>query len=142
MALLGLGISVDQALSWPRLWSIVLGLLIFFELRRSLRPLQQADWIAAALALAGLGLAAISLVGTNWSQVRFVDLPWLYDRLPTLVRGLPDSGVQSASDLFNPRWVGITMGVLAPAFLPLPGASGPGCALARWFSWWTPGRCC
>ncbi|MBN2148906.1 MAG: O-antigen ligase family protein [Anaerolineales bacterium] len=119
MALLGLGISVDQALSWPRLWSIVLGALIFFELRRSLRPSQQAAWIVIALALAGLGMAGISLVGTDWDNVRFVDLPWLYDQLPTLVRGLPGSGVQSTSDLFNPRWVGITMGVLAPCFLPL-----------------------
>jgi len=119
MALLGLGISVDQALSWPRLWSIVLGVLIFFELRRSLRPQQQVTWIVLALALAGLGLAGISLVGTDWNNVRFIDLPWLYNHLPTLVRGLPGSGVQSASDLFNPRWVGITMGVLAPCFLPL-----------------------
>jgi putative inorganic carbon (hco3(-)) transporter len=48
------------------------------------------------------------------------DLPWLYDRLPTLVRGLPDSGaLQNASDLFGPRWVGITMGVLAPIYLPM-----------------------
>ena len=120
MALLGYGISIDRTLSWPRLSSIILGLLIFFELRRSLRPRAWSTWIAVCLALIGIALALISLVGTDWDQVRMVDLPWLYHRLPTLVRGLPDSGALSnATDLFGPRWVGIIMGVMAPVFLPM-----------------------
>lgn len=121
MALLGLAVSVDRSMSWPRFWSLVLGLLVFYTLRFSINPNSpsSAVWITVALAMAGLGLAGISLAGTDWHEVRFFDLPWLYERLPSLIRGLPGSGVPRASDLFNPRWVGITMGVLAPVFFAL-----------------------
>ena len=119
MALVGLLISVERALSWPRWWALVFGLLVFAVLRSSLDLRKHTGWVAAGLALLGLGLAGVSLVGTDWSMVRLVDIPWLYDRLPTLVRSLPGSGVSPASDLFNPRWVGITMGALGPALLPL-----------------------
>jgi putative inorganic carbon (hco3(-)) transporter len=119
MALLGLLISLDRSLSWPRFWSLLYGLIVFATLRRCLDPTRQAVWIAALLALAGLGLIGISLLGTDWSLVRLLDLPWLYDPLPTLIHGLPGSGVPRASDLFNPRWVGISLGLLAPVYLAL-----------------------
>lgn len=121
MALLGLFISIQPELSWPRWWSLLYGLLVFAVLRSALELELDAAWIAAGLALLGLGLAAVSLVGTDWSNLRFFELPGLYERLPALLRGLPGSGIQQpgSSDLFNPRWVGITMGVLAPAYLPL-----------------------
>ncbi len=121
MALLGLFISIEPELSWPRWWSLLYGLLVFAVLRSALELERDAAWIAAGLALLGLGLAAVSLVGTDWSNLRFFELPGLYERLPALLRGLPGSGIQQpgSSDLFNPRWVGITMGVLAPAYLPL-----------------------
>jgi putative inorganic carbon (HCO3(-)) transporter len=121
MALLGLLISLDRSLSWSRFWSLLYGLIVFATLRRCLDPTRQTGWIAAFLSLAGLGLAGVSLLGTDWSQVRLLDLPWLYDHLPALIRGLPGSGVPRASDLFNPRWVGISLGLLAPVYLALLG---------------------
>lgn len=121
MALVGLGISIVPELSLPRMGALMYGLLVFATLRSALELRRQAKWIAAGLALLGLGLAAVSLLGTNWDMVRMLDLPWLYERLPSLIRGLPGSGVDQASDLFNPRWVGMTMAILAPACLPLLG---------------------
>lgn len=122
MALLGLAISADRSLSWPRFWSLLYGLLVFAALRRSLDAGRDAPWIAAALALGGLGLAVIGPLGADWSQVRLFDLPWLYDRLPTLLPGLPGSGVPRSSELINPRWLGISLGVLAPVYLALLGS--------------------
>jgi putative inorganic carbon (HCO3(-)) transporter len=126
MALVGLTVSVDRSLSWPRFWSLVLGVLIFYGIRFSIQrdSPSSATWITVVLAVAGLGLAGVSLIGTDWSELRFFNLPWLYDRLPALIRGLPGSGVPRNSDLFNPRWVGITMGVLAPVYLALLGWGG------------------
>jgi putative inorganic carbon (HCO3(-)) transporter len=121
MALLGMAITIQPELSWPRWWSLLYGWVVFAVLRQALALERDAAWIASGLALLGLGLAAVSLVGTDWSNLRFFELPGLYERLPNLLRGLPGSGIQQpgSSDLFNPRWVGITMGVLAPVYLPL-----------------------
>jgi hypothetical protein len=65
MALVGYGISIERALSWPRLCSILLGLIIFVELRRALHPRQWTTWIALGLIVVGLGMAGVSLVGTD-----------------------------------------------------------------------------
>lgn len=119
LAGMGYAISIVPELSWSRLWSLVFGLLVYYAFAnwtRDTRRLRQALWLLGLLTLAICGL---SLVGTDWDKVRMVDLPWLYDRLPTLLRGLPGSGVEAGGELFNPRWVGITLGFLAPLFLAL-----------------------
>jgi putative inorganic carbon (HCO3(-)) transporter len=117
MALVGYWISVEPALSRARFWNILLDLAVFFGLANGLRPVKQLRWIAGGLAVVTLGVGVLSLVGTDWESTRFFDIPWLYERLPALIRGLPNSGVAATSDLINPRWVGILMGVLVPALL-------------------------
>jgi putative inorganic carbon (hco3(-)) transporter len=119
MALVGYAISINRGMSWPRLCSILLGLILFIELRRALHRHQWNSWIALGLILVSLGMTGVSLVGTNWDQVRLFDLPWLYNRLPTLIRGLPHSRAFTNQDLVGPRMVGITMGIMAPALLPM-----------------------
>ena len=119
MALLGFLISIDRSLSFPRLWGIFLGLIIFLILRRSLYQSLQTSKIAIGLSILGLGMAGVGLLGTNWNQVRLFDFPALYDSIPTLIRGLPNSREFFNQDLIGPRMVGITMGILAPVFLPM-----------------------
>lgn len=119
MALLGYAISIDQSLSLPRLWGIFLGLIVFFILRNAISAKFQSEWMALALVLLGLGMAGIGLLGTDWGQVRLFDLPGLYQHLPTLIRGLPHSNVFRNDDLIGPRMIGITMGIIAPVFLPM-----------------------
>jgi hypothetical protein len=68
------------------------------------------------LALLVLGVGILGLVGTDWSMTRLVPLPWLYDRFPTLVWGLPGSSVPLIGQI-NPRVLGIVMGTLAPVFI-------------------------
>ncbi len=118
MAVVGYCISVDPGLSKARLWNIVLDLAVFFGLANGLRPARQLRWVVGGLVAGALGVGALSLLGTDWDMVRFFDIPWLYERLPTLIRGLPGSGIAMGdNDLINPRWVGITMGVLVPVLL-------------------------
>ena len=119
MALLGYAISIDQSLSLPRLWGIFLGLIVFFVLRNAISSKFQSEWMALALVFLGLGMAGIGLLGTDWGQVRLFDLPGLYQHLPTLIRGLPHSNLFRNDDLIGPRMVGITMGIMAPVFLPM-----------------------
>lgn len=119
MALVGYSISVEPALSQTRLWSLILGIVVFYGLVNTLRS-EKHIWIASSfLAFLTVGIAGISLLGTDWQQTRLIEASWIYDRLPTLIRGLPNSGVPRASDLIQPRFVGITMGVLVAVFLAL-----------------------
>lgn len=118
MAMVGFWISVDLAMSKARFWNIVLDLAVFYGLANSLRPDRQISRIVGGLIAVTLGVVILSFLGTDWNLVRIFDIPWLYERMPTLIRGLPNSGVPVASsDLINPRWVGITMGVLVPVLL-------------------------
>jgi putative inorganic carbon (HCO3(-)) transporter len=124
MAVVGYCISVDPGLSRARLWNILLDLAVFFGLANGLRAVgegkqarRRVDWMAGGVVAVALGVMGLSLVGTDWNSVRFIDIPWLYERLPSLIRGLPNSGVAATSDLINPRWVGITMGVMVPVLV-------------------------
>lgn len=119
MALVGYSISIAPALSETRLWSLILGVAIFYGTANSFSSEKQTWAATVILAVLMLGIAGISLLGTDWQQTRLVEAPWIYDRLPSLIRGLPNSGVPRASDLIQPRFVGITMGVFVAFFLAL-----------------------
>jgi putative inorganic carbon (HCO3(-)) transporter len=119
MAAVGFWISADPDMSRAKFWGIVLQVALFYGVANGLRTAKGLLWMAGLLLMVTLGAALLSLVGTDWASVRLIDLPWLYDRLPNLVRGLPGSGVPVATDLFNPRHVGATMAMLLPVALAL-----------------------
>lgn len=118
MAGIGYSISLEPAVSAPRFWSILLGVLFFYGfvnwLSYAPARLRQAAFLLGLLTLA---ILVASLVGTDWHNAHMLAVPWLYDHLPTWLRNLPTSGRQAGNELFNPRWVGITLAFLAPVFL-------------------------
>jgi O-antigen ligase len=114
MALVGFWISADPAMSWAKFWGIVLEVALFYGVANGLHTAKAVRWMAGLLLATTVCAALVSLVGTDWSSVRLIDLAWLYDRLPNLIAGLPGSGVPVASELFNPRHVGATMAMLLP----------------------------
>ena len=116
MAGLGCFISVDPAMSQARFWSLVLGAALFYGFANLTGIQSRASAMIVLLALLVLGVGILGLVGTDWSMTRLVPLPWLYDRFPTLVWGLPGSSVPLIGQI-NPRVLGIVMGTLAPVFI-------------------------
>lgn len=114
MAIVGYMVSIDQALSAPKLWGILFQAAVFFGALNGLHSKRDFNYLADALVLMTLGLALVSLLGTNWQVVRLVDLNGIYDRIPTLVQSIPDSGLSPGQELFHPRQVGATMGMLLP----------------------------
>lgn len=115
----GLAVSVDPALSQSKVWGMVLGFVVFYAVANGLRGEAQIVRGGQVLGLLALALAIASFLGTDWSNVRLVSIPAIYDNLPTLIRGLPGSGVPRTSDLFHPRQVGAMMGLLLPVFVAL-----------------------
>jgi len=102
MACLGYLISLDPAISQARFWSLVLGIAFLYAFANLPGPQQRVRSLVLFQGLLIIGIAAISLVGTDWEAVRLFPLPWLYGRIPSLVRGLPGfcscwSGVAAGS---------------------------------------------
>lgn len=114
MALIGYFISIDRQLSEPKLWGIFLQAVLFFSVLNGLHNRRDIDWLTWGIVALTAGTALASLVGTQWDIVRLASFPGIYDRLPQLIRGLPDSGLSPAQDLFHPREVGAAMGMLLP----------------------------
>ncbi len=106
----GLAVSVDLSLSLVRFWSILLGIFLFYGLFNGLGTERACRVVGNWAVAAGLGLALLALLGTDWGSVRLLDLPF-YRLIPELVRDPLDS------DLFNPRVMGMALAVLLP--LPL-----------------------
>ncbi|MCL5958988.1 MAG: O-antigen ligase family protein [Chloroflexi bacterium] len=116
MSLVGYAVSADAAMSGAKVWGMVLQAAVFYGMVNGVRTQRGILRAAGALLVATIALAVVSLVGADWSAVRLVNLPVVYDHLPRLIQNIPGSGVPRTSELFNPREVGATMGLL----LPLP----------------------
>lgn len=117
LTVIAYSIAVDQAMSWAKLWGIVLQAAIFWGLANGLRSRQAVRQVGLAMAGLTLLVASLSLVGTDWDSVRLLNLPQVYERLPRLPLTLPGSGVPRLSDFFHPRQVGGTMAFLLPPLL-------------------------
>lgn len=115
--LVAYSVSPLPALSASKLWGILVGLAAYVSVVNWVESGARARIVGWALAALGAGIAALALVGTDWEAAQLVGLPWLYDHLPRVVRGIPGSGLPSASEFFNPREVGGTLALLLP--LPL-----------------------
>lgn len=114
MALIGFFVSIDSQLSEPKLWGIFLQTILFFSVLNGLHERGDVQWLAVGIVLLTAVTIVLSLVGTDWATVRLIDLPQLYDRLPQLLQGVPDSGLSPGQELFSPREVGATIGMLLP----------------------------
>jgi len=114
MALIGYVVSVDRQLSEPKLWGIFLQTILYFSVLNGLHHRRDIHIMAMGMVGLTIAVAILGLIGTDWNIVRLAQFPQLYDRLPQLIRNLPDSGLSPGQDLFHPREVGATMGMLLP----------------------------
>lgn len=116
---IGYVVSLDRTLSEPRFWSLVLGLMFFISFSQGLRTPRQLHAVMLGVALLTLVVACLSLLGADWHSDRLINLFGWYDKLPAYRVGLPNSGLPGTSELFNPRAVGMTMGLIAPLLAAL-----------------------
>src|SRR5205814_1186746 len=113
----GSTVSSQPAASASKAWGVVLGVCCYYALANGSVQTGQIRRLADGLVAAGVAIGLAGLVGTDWSAARIVALPWLdplYDGLPSVIRGLPGSGLPTANDLFNPREIGGTLALVLP----------------------------
>lgn len=114
MVAVSAAISLDPALSLPKVTGVVLGVAAYYGLAARLEGPREI-WLAAAFVVAvGCGVATISLLGTNWFQ-KIPVLGPLAERLPVAIRGLPGS----PPDGFHPNQVAGALIWMLPLLLAL-----------------------
>jgi len=89
MVLVSLFVTFDPALSLGKVTGILFGVAIYYAIvglvSEAGKPIK---WVLIAYSAAGLLLALVGLLGTDWSS-KFNFLASLQTRLPTFLKGLP-----------------------------------------------------
>ena len=88
---LSLAISVDMDLSLPKAYGLVLGIAMAVLIVLFIRRPGRVRVAIFALCLLGIGVAALGLLGTDWSAEKFLPLPQVYSKLPQILPEVPRS---------------------------------------------------
>jgi O-antigen ligase len=91
MLLVSLYVSVDWSLSLPKVYSLILGIAIFYAVVNAICTIRRVELTVAALVLLSAAVAMLGLVGTDWVNGKLFSLPQVYEHLPRLVRGVTRS---------------------------------------------------
>ncbi|MBN1953646.1 MAG: O-antigen ligase family protein [Anaerolineae bacterium] len=113
----GMAVAVDRTLSWARFWYVLLGLALYYGLVNGLPTRRRCIAMGDLIVVGGMGVALLALVGTDWSQVRLLDLE-VYQIFPAWIRN-PNWGgfVPTRGSQFNPRAISMGLAMLFPLAL-------------------------
>jgi putative inorganic carbon (HCO3(-)) transporter len=114
MACVGSAISVDWSLTQPKLFGLVFGLAAFWGTRQSLSLIEPVGTTIGAvlLALQGVAIALLGLLGTQWTVGRLPVLNAVYARLPRLISEV--QGSSSTTSGLHPAELGGILLILWP----------------------------
>lgn len=82
MVPVGVAVSADAQRSLLKLYGIALGAAVLYGIVNQVKRPAQAAWVGFGMALVGLPVSVLALMGTAWPKVKLFDLPWAYGRLP------------------------------------------------------------
>lgn len=113
-AVLGTIVAPQPAQSLTRLSSILIGFFLFVAAANHRWSRRQIAGAGAGLIGVGVISALVGTFGGRWEDGAFIfPLPALYDRIPSLIVGLPGA-VKPPVELIHPRLVGGTLALLLP----------------------------
>lgn len=107
--------SADWSLTLPKLYGILLGVALFYGIVNTAQSEARLWLMVSLFILAGLGMAGLSLVGTDWKSRKVFALPQVYARLPRLISGL----TRSPQGGFHPNEVGGMLILFVPLVVSL-----------------------
>jgi len=107
--------SADWSLTLPKLYGILLGVAVFYAIVNAARSEERLWLMVFLFILAGLGVAGLGLVGTDWTRQKVFALPQLYARLPRFISGL----TRSPKGGFHPNEVGGVLTLFVPLLVSL-----------------------
>jgi len=101
--------STNVQNSVPKLYGIILGIAVFYAIVNYVQTPVRAGWLGLAIALGGVGVSVLALLGTEW-PTSWLAWPQAYDDLPRLIArmtGGPTGG-------FNPNEAGAALSLFVP----------------------------
>lgn len=111
---MGFVISPERTLSVTMFWHIILGISLYYSLVNTLDTPERCLLAGRILVLGASAVALLTLFGTDWEKVRFLDLE-IYRRLPNLVRNPTWGGLMATrGEAFNPRPIAMGLAMLLP----------------------------
>lgn len=114
MTLVGVYQSSDLALSMPKFYGIILGLVVCRATVSNIFS-QRQFWIGAGVLIASIvPISLVGLIGTEWNAVKYPLLNQVYSSIPRLIRGVQTSVGPTMG--FHPNELAGTLAFL----LPLP----------------------
>lgn len=107
--------SIDWTLSLPKVYGIILSIVIFYAVVNQVHMLQNIWLTIWGLILASLAIALLGLIGTDWPENKLFVLPQLYEHLPQVIQGIP----RSLEGGFHPNGIGGTLIFFTPVLVNL-----------------------
>ncbi len=127
---LNLAVTIDRGDTIPKIYGVILGAALFYIIAQFVNIRGRLHLALLALVALSVAIAGLGLVGTDWSSIKVIELPRVYDALPRLVEGVPrsqDGGIQA-------NLVGGALAFLIPFLFSLLWDRG-GFSLARIWDW-------
>jgi putative inorganic carbon (HCO3(-)) transporter len=118
MVPVSLYVSVDQSLSQPKFYGLILGIAVFYAVVNATRSIRGVQFVVIALVLVSIAVVILGLIGTDWPNYlnpKLLLLSQVYENLPKLLQGVP----RSLYGGFSPNGIGGTLVFLMPVLLSL-----------------------
>ena len=111
-ALSALVLTVEPSLSLPKLYGVLLSLLLYYEIVYGLRSGVALNRWLIMLSLLGIGMAVLGVLGSNWFTAKLVDLSKVYSFIPQRITDIP----RSLRGGFHPNGVAATLIFVIPLY--------------------------
>lgn len=87
----GLVLTVDPLLSLPKVYGLVLSVLVYYEIAYGVRLKGNLNRWLIALSALGMGMAVLGLLGADWSYAKLLNLSKVYAFIPRKIVNVPRS---------------------------------------------------
>ncbi len=145
MVPVSLYVSLDQSLSQPKFYGLILGIAVFYAVVNATRTTRGVQFAGLALVLTSAAVVMMGLVGTDWPPAKVKPFPGLqlYDHLPKLMQEIP----RSLKGGLSPNGIGGTLVFLMPVLISLLWSGRPSPSIQKasdnrllqiWWAWYRP----
>jgi putative inorganic carbon (HCO3(-)) transporter len=108
----GLVLTVYPSLSLPKVYGVVLSVLVYYEIAYGIRLRENLNRWLIVLGALGIGMAVLGLLGADWFTAKLLNLSKVYAFIPRKIADVP----RSLHGGFHPNGVAGTLIFIVPVY--------------------------